>query len=119
MHFGHSCLVPVDQSSVKTMYVHVEIAIDDEHLADTIMKNFFDGVDDKERRPIYMLGTVQFVKSIDIVARKFGPSIVKYPIPREKPLSGGEVLGCTAPQLPLTEAERSGEPGTAGRVVFV
>ncbi|TKY88517.1 hypothetical protein EX895_002505 [Sporisorium graminicola] len=40
VHYGHSCLVPVDQTAIKTLYVFVEILIDPAHLAATIRANF-------------------------------------------------------------------------------
>ncbi|KAN0061134.1 Diphthamide biosynthesis protein 1 [Thecaphora frezii] len=40
VHYGHSCLVPVDQTKIKTLYVFVEIAIDPAHLAATVRANF-------------------------------------------------------------------------------
>ncbi|PWN28012.1 hypothetical protein BDZ90DRAFT_231779 [Jaminaea rosea] len=40
VHYGHSCLVPVDQTAIKTLYVFVEIAIDPGHLAKTVRANF-------------------------------------------------------------------------------
>ncbi|KAG6837519.1 hypothetical protein H0H93_007700 [Arthromyces matolae] len=40
VHYGHSCLVPMDQTSIKTLYVFVEIAIDSHHLVQTIRLNF-------------------------------------------------------------------------------
>ncbi|RDB23151.1 Diphthamide biosynthesis protein 1 [Hypsizygus marmoreus] len=40
VHYGHSCLVPMDQTTIKTLYVFVEIAIDFSHLAQTIRLNF-------------------------------------------------------------------------------
>ncbi|KAJ3502861.1 hypothetical protein NLJ89_g8697 [Agrocybe chaxingu] len=42
VHYGHSCLVPMDQTSIKTLYVFVEIGIDSAHLAKTIRMNFPD-----------------------------------------------------------------------------
>ncbi|SPC65859.1 related to candidate tumor suppressor dph2l1 [Ustilago sp. UG-2017b] len=40
VHYGHSCLVPVDQTAIKTLYVFVEISIDPAHLASTVRANF-------------------------------------------------------------------------------
>lgn len=40
VHYGHSCLVPIDQTTIKTLYVFVEIAIDSSHLLQTIRLNF-------------------------------------------------------------------------------
>ncbi|OBZ70167.1 Diphthamide biosynthesis protein 1 [Grifola frondosa] len=40
VHYGHSCLVPIDQTTIKTLYVFVEISIDSAHLVQTIRMNF-------------------------------------------------------------------------------
>ena len=36
VHYGHSCLVPVDITSVPCLYVFVDIKFDVQHLIDTI-----------------------------------------------------------------------------------
>lgn len=36
VHYGHSCLVPVDVTSMPCLYVFVDIAVDLPHLVDTI-----------------------------------------------------------------------------------
>ncbi|BGP21445.1 ribosomal protein S8 [Rhodotorula toruloides] len=40
IHYGHSCLVPVDTTTIKTLYVFVEISVDRPHLAATVRLNF-------------------------------------------------------------------------------
>ncbi|KAG2077659.1 Diphthamide synthesis [Suillus decipiens] len=40
VHYGHSCLVPIDQTTIKTLYIFVEIEIDSSHLTETIRLNF-------------------------------------------------------------------------------
>ncbi|GFZ48205.1 Diphthamide biosynthesis protein 1 [Saitozyma sp. JCM 24511] len=40
VHYGHSCLIPVSQTSLKTLYVFVEIVIDTPHLALSVRRNF-------------------------------------------------------------------------------
>ena len=42
VHYGHSCLVPIDRMATDVLYVFVEIAIDTPHLVDTIRLNFSD-----------------------------------------------------------------------------
>lgn len=32
VHYGHSCLVPIDVTTIRTLYVFVDIAIDVEHV---------------------------------------------------------------------------------------
>jgi hypothetical protein len=58
VHYGHSCLVPIDTCCIKTMYVFVEISVDMEHLVAAMKHNF-----DASKR-LVLVGTVQFVGSI-------------------------------------------------------
>jgi len=43
---GHSCLIPITETKIKTLYVFVEIGIDLNHFVKTIQHNF----QDKETR---------------------------------------------------------------------
>ncbi|TFY81810.1 hypothetical protein EWM64_g2202 [Hericium alpestre] len=181
IHYGHSCLVPMDQTTIKTLYVFVEIAIDSNHLAQTIRLNFPDdretfretlldseqqaslipagerigqgrhlriegpdasAVDDESQNPVgtaeqpsnpprlALVSTIQFVAALqrlkeDLTTSYVAPSTPDGPysngahgdqrpriwtgaydatIPRSKPLSPGEILGCTAPQLADVDA---------------
>ena len=36
VHYGHSCLVPVDVTTIACLYVFVDIQIDIQHLVETI-----------------------------------------------------------------------------------
>lgn len=36
VHYGHSCLVPIDVTTIKMLYVFVDIAIDVDHVRDTV-----------------------------------------------------------------------------------
>ena len=36
VHYGHSCLVPVDVTTIPCLYIFVDIQIDIEHLVETI-----------------------------------------------------------------------------------
>jgi 2-(3-amino-3-carboxypropyl)histidine synthase len=174
----------MDQTTIKTLYVFVEIAIDSYHLAQTIRMNFPDDretfhstlLDSEEasaRIPIgrqigvgrnlrivgtsdgskeseddiapstshtklALVSTIQFVaalqrlkedlsvtsedlsSSVNLLGNKASPGIVGGPmenirstfwtgkyeatIPRSKPLSPGEILGCTAPRLEDVDA---------------
>lgn len=180
VHYGHSCLVPVDQTSIKTLYVFVEIAIDPGHLAKTVRANFpsereqfrarilggsqgkageeeaevaagqmakvaigvEEGVQGGPALPpsskpthLALVGTVQFINALHSLQEALetsveveeqpqrllvtsGPSSSSAPstassssglpslspykitIPQIKPLSPGEILGCTSPRLP-------------------
>ncbi|KAF8138235.1 putative diphthamide synthesis protein-domain-containing protein, partial [Boletus edulis] len=171
VHYGHSCLVPIDQTSIKTLYVFVEIAIDSTHLADTIRLNFpsdraafheqlmdseetgagipagqqigklrhlriqapsstpdftkhgnaqqYPPTPRQEPTRLALVSTIQFVSALQKLKEdldlgcessetsdslsdgKSSRWTGKYEaiIPRSKPLSPGEILGCTAPSL--------------------
>lgn len=59
VHYGHSCLIPVDQTEgVKVLYVFVDIKIDAIHLIETVKLNFT-----KEQRLLFV-STVQFVTTL-------------------------------------------------------
>ncbi|KAJ7117364.1 putative diphthamide synthesis protein-domain-containing protein [Mycena crocata] len=186
VHYGHSCLVPMDQTSIKTLYIFVEIAIDSLHLAQSVRLNFPDdrqqfhdalldseesdrkipaghrigpttaylriegptSVDtpssdgatssrlrSQEPTKLALVSTIQFVAALQrlkedlssehqdagltqqptgllseastaVVSAETAPLKTRFwrgkydaTIPRSKPLSPGEILGCTAPQL--------------------
>ncbi|KAF8341324.1 putative diphthamide synthesis protein-domain-containing protein [Cantharellus anzutake] len=181
IHYGHSCLVPVDTTKIKTLYVFVEIGIDSHHLADTIRLNlpssrseFYNKVlsNEEEQRKLppgtkigpaarlrieaspssfqdeskigdadvlrtrlALVSTIQFVAAVQqlkdslsveesirdssmLPAAEFSQQASdidslfhhgfsgKYEaiVPRSKPLSPGEILGCTAPRLSDVDA---------------
>jgi 2-(3-amino-3-carboxypropyl)histidine synthase len=95
IHYGHSCLVPVDTMSVgiKVLYVFVSIAFDVKHLCDTVVANFPPGDD------LVLAGTIQFSSALAEAREILSGSFPSLTIPQAKPLSPGEVLGCTAPSL--------------------
>ncbi|KAJ7774300.1 putative diphthamide synthesis protein-domain-containing protein [Mycena maculata] len=179
IHYGHSCLVPMDQTKIKTLYIFVEIAIDSLHLAQSVRLNFPDErhlfhealldseeLDSKipagrqigptghlriegptsdtessisrsqEPTRLALVSTIQFVAALQRLKedlssehQDLGPAPQpmgliaeastsataapppsfwrgKYDatIPRSKPLSPGEILGCTAPRLDDVDA---------------
>ncbi len=94
VHYGHSCLVPVSMTTCKTLYVFVDILFDEEHLMQSIRKNFPNRTD-----KIALAGTIQFASAIGKVRETLRPFYECFDVGRTKPLSPGEVLGCTAPSL--------------------
>lgn len=91
VHYAHSCLVPVDVTEMKVLYVFVTIAIDEPHMEATIRKNFPAG------SRLAVFGTIQFNPSIhNLVARLLDYVVTP---PQIMPLSKGEVLGCTSQRL--------------------
>ncbi|KNA10518.1 hypothetical protein SOVF_143700 [Spinacia oleracea] len=93
IHYGHSCLVPVDNTVIPCLYVFVEIGIDVSKLVKTIETN------DLGSRSLAVAGTIQFsgaIRGAKIELERLGFRVL---VPQAKPLSAGEVLGCTAPRV--------------------
>ncbi|KAJ3382294.1 Diphthamide biosynthesis protein 1 [Lobulomyces angularis] len=98
VHYGHSCLVPVDITTIKTMYVFVDIKIDLNHFSSTLKKNFPLNSKEGSKIKFALVSTIQFVASLHL-SRELLETDFILTIPQAKPLSGGEILGCTAPKL--------------------
>ena len=60
VHYGHSCLVPVDVTGLPCLYVFVDIKFDVAHLVECVKHNFEAGSD------IALAGTIQFLSLIHI-----------------------------------------------------
>ena len=95
IHYGHSCLVPINVTKLPTLYVFVEISFDVSHLCRVIRDNF------KAEDNIVCMGTIQFTNmassAVEILRASDFPLIH---MAQAKPLSSGETLGCTSPILP-------------------
>jgi 2-(3-amino-3-carboxypropyl)histidine synthase len=158
IHYGHSCLVPIQHTVIPVQYVFVEIQFYIPHLVQSLRATLFLGAassssatpndddvvlvrklkdlcNDEERLHLYLLGTIQFrhalVEVKDQLLRRFEelrstpglllPRDFTVSIPQCKPLSPGEVLGCTSPTLNahLQEQENGENRGTRAVVCFV
>lgn len=106
IHYGHSCLVPVDNTVIPCLYVFVDIKIDVNRLIDTVKLNFGDEID---RKQFIIAGTIQFATAIRAVKSELEVLGFKVLIPQSKPLSAGEVLGCTAPSISLSQFDKERE----------
>ncbi|KAI9681297.1 MAG: Diphthamide biosynthesis protein 1 [Caeruleum heppii] len=93
VHYAHSCLIPVDVTKIKTLYVFVDISIDTSHLMATLERNFSAG------KRIAMVGTIQFNATLHSIKPELERAGFKVLIPQIAPLSKGEILGCTSPRL--------------------
>lgn len=92
VHYGHSCLIPVDQTDrIKVMYVFVDIKIDASHFIETMKLNF------KPDKKFAFFSTIQFVTTLHAAANELRKEGFQIVIPQTKPLSPGEILGCTSP----------------------
>ncbi|KAM4699423.1 2-(3-amino-3-carboxypropyl)histidine synthase subunit 1 isoform 1-T2 [Discoglossus pictus] len=93
VHYGHSCLIPIDAShGMKMLYVFVDIKIDASHFVDTIRFNFQSGAS------LAFVSTIQFVPALQAAYHALRAEY-QVTIPQCKPLSPGEILGCTSPRL--------------------
>ncbi|GAM37600.1 Dph1 homolog [Talaromyces pinophilus] len=93
VHYAHSCLIPVDVTTIKTLYIFVDISIDTTHLIATLERNFQPG------KTIATVGTIQFNATLHGLKPVLERAGFKVVIPQIMPLSKGEILGCTSPQL--------------------
>ena len=93
VHYGHSCLIPIQSSDVKTLYVFVDIKIDLDHFIDSVKLNFEPGA------KLGFVSTIQFVPSLQQAKVRLQADGFGIELAQNQPLSPGEVLGCTAPQM--------------------
>ena len=104
VHYGHSCLVPIDvtrASGVEVMYVFVDIKFDVTHLIESIQLTFKEPV-----VKLVLMGTIQFAQALNEVKKALEKDArFVIDVPQARPLSRGEVLGCTAPKLSLPDQD--------------
>lgn len=94
VHYGHSCLIPVDQTEgIKVLYVFVDIKIDALHFVESVKLNFELG------KKLAFVSTIQFVATLHLAAKELRSMGYVVDVPQSKPLSPGEILGCTSPRL--------------------
>ncbi|CAI6098525.1 unnamed protein product [Clonostachys chloroleuca] len=98
VHYAHSCLIPVDVTKIKTLYVFVDISIDVTHLLASLERNFPTG------KTIAVVGTIQFNATIHGVKNALERAGFRILVPQIAPLSKGEILGCTSPRLEADDA---------------
>ncbi|XP_072320430.1 2-(3-amino-3-carboxypropyl)histidine synthase subunit 1 [Eucyclogobius newberryi] len=93
VHYGHSCLIPIDATvGIKMLYVFVDIQMDNAHFLDTVKFNFTPG------QSLALVSTIQFVAALQAVSAALKPDYDVL-VPQCRPLSPGEILGCTSPRL--------------------
>lgn len=99
VHYGHSCLIPIDQTKgMKILYIFVDIKIDTLHFIETLKANF------SPETKFGFVSTIQFLTTLHNAASELRQSGYSVTIPQSKPLSPGEILGCTAPIIANVDA---------------
>lgn len=73
------------------MYIFVNMKIDLQHLVESVKLSF------EPSTRIILAGTIQFNKEMHAAKKVFKEHFASVYVPQSKPLSSGEVLGCTAP----------------------
>lgn len=119
VHYAHSCLIPVDVTTIKTLYVFVDIAIDTAHLVAALERNFLDKQDEPAKAnstlknpkatntTIAIVGTIQFNATLHGVKPLLERAGFRVVIPQIAPLSKGEILGCTSPRISAAATDNS------------
>lgn len=99
VHYAHSCLVPINtlSNNVRYLYIFLDIKFDLEHLIDCVRHNFKPNV-----HSIALGSTIQFVSTTHVIAKRLISEGFDVTLPQSRPLTSGEVLGCTAPKLSST-----------------
>jgi 2-(3-amino-3-carboxypropyl)histidine synthase len=109
VHYGHSCLVPLQQTSktlvngkvFQALYVFVDIGIDVNHFVSSVRLTFPD-----QNTKFALVGTIQFASALQasasLLSQVYNHQVV---VPQARPLSPGEILGCTSPKIPQGSVE--------------
>ncbi|VDK87408.1 unnamed protein product [Litomosoides sigmodontis] len=94
VHYGHSCLIPIQETQgIKMLYVFVSITINLGHFVDVLKTNF------EKHKKLALVSTIQFIPSLQGIKKKLIDDGYNILLPQVKPLSPGEILGCTSPKL--------------------
>ena len=93
VHYGHSCLVPVQNCVMPMLYVFVHIAFDTSHLVRCLKEEF------EPSAKLAIVGTIQFVDTIHALRPTLQQYFSDISVPQSRPLSPAELLGCTSPRI--------------------
>lgn len=93
VHYGHSCLIPITTTRIPMLYVFVHISFDTTHLRATLQHNF------PADMRIALVATIQFVDTAHDIRDSLKNELPNLFVPQKRPLSPGELLGCTAPVI--------------------
>lgn len=102
--FPFVCAVPIEQTTgIAVLYVLVTIALEpavlDQFELAVGMHIPVESLQERNLR-LALMGTVQFLPDVQLAAARLRARGYSVLVPHVRPLSPGEVLGCTAPRLP-------------------
>eukprot|EP00398_MALV-I-01_sp_L67-1_P000004 gene4-504_t len=102
VHYGHSCLVPIDQTVVNVFYVCVYVGIVVDHLIQSILLAF-PKPEDVLPPKLALMCSIQFKNAIvearEALIKAYDGDEESIQIPQVRPLSAGETLGCTSGKI--------------------
>lgn len=90
-HYGHSCLVSILNCIIWIIYIFIEIKYDFSFLLESIGEIFC-----PEKDKISLTSTIQFSSELKLIKIFLSQTFMILNIPQTKPLSPGEILGCTS-----------------------
>lgn len=91
--------VPIDETpGVNILYVFVDIQVNLQHIVETLKHHF------NSESKLALVSTIQFVRSLQLIKDQLKDHVNDVLLPQTKPLSPGEILGCTSPILPESYA---------------
>jgi len=93
-HYGHSCLIPISHCIISISYIFLEIYFDSSFFIESMKNKIF-----KKEIAWNLLATIQFITCLKKVQKDLSESLKKIIVPQSKPLSPGEILGCTSPHF--------------------
>ncbi|XP_015950233.3 uncharacterized protein LOC107475126, partial [Arachis duranensis] len=99
IHYGHSCLVLIDSTTIPCLYIFVDNKINVSHFVDTVKLNL-----ESRAQNLVLDGNIQFTFSNRVAKLKLEKSGFRVLVPQSKPLSAGEVLACAAPKVLLIDS---------------
>lgn len=90
IHYGHSCLIPINQCLVSISYIFLEIFFDKSGIIENLVENI------PQRSGFWgIVSTIQFVSCLKKINFELSTLLKRIISPQNKPLSPGELLGCT------------------------
>lgn len=78
---------------MNVLYVFVDIKFDLEHFVSTVKANF------QPDTKLSLVSTIQFAASLHAAKSLLLTQFPNMHVPQAKPLSPGEILGCTSPKI--------------------
>ena len=91
IHYGHSCLISILNCIVSIIYIFIEVKYDFSFLTETVREIFT-----KKNDKLMITSTIQFSSELKLIKSCLSKIFNILHIPQTKPLSPGEVLGCTS-----------------------